>query len=509
MATSSVLLLAVLLVLLPLSRAQKKILSIDFTKGKAAKGFKKPSKKDFSGGVSFTSTKSKTLAAEFTSFASAGGGFIYTKKGVKKGSYTLVLGFAEIENKFCKKGKREFSVSANGKKTGKLDVFKAAGCGVAFTSTLKKVNVAADGLLVIEVTKIKGTPFLANFVLLSGTSKPPSKPSAKPEPSASPAPPPGGRQVVYDIDCGGIDDRPDLVTGQSSIFPVVVDIKGADDKKRLSRHRFGKSFTYRLKVQKKIEYDVDLFFAESFDTNCKAGLRVFNVFVYDGGKKQSSGKALRKVDVFKQAGCRKQYVRSVKGISVGGSGVLTVELSGGAQNAMISAILVTTKDDKYKPTPGPTPFGGPKLKKVEVNVGAVGDPFVLGTRKFSTKLDVKPSKLASEKQLQSSRFGSAFQYKFNLRPAVYDLTLSFAEVFEPFCNKTTPARRVFDVFVNDKVAINNLDIFGKAGCLKGIDFKVPVKIEAGGDPTVIIRFSSVKNFATINYIKIMERMKKK
>lgn len=222
--------------------------------------------------------------------------------------------------------------------------------------------------------------------------------------------------------------------------------------------------------------------------------------VYDAAGSVKDGVTLSKVDVFSAAGCMQAYSQTVRNAFVGRRGVLRVRfISKNKENAFISGLQILTSDRNYLPTPTPSPSLGPRINSVEENVGIFQDIPVSGTRRFSTLEPIEASKAASENVLRFSRFGPDFQYLFNLKPGKYIVTLSFSENFPGNCN--TRGSRVFNVMIGGKLVLEKFDIFKQVGCYKGIDTKFRVSVASEPLP---IRFSSIKNFAQINYIKIVK-----
>jgi hypothetical protein len=73
-----------------------------------------------------------------------------------------------------------------------------------------------------------------------------------------------------------------------------------------------------------------------------------------------------------------------------------------------------------------------------------------------------------------------------LAPGEYVLTLKFAEIFDPI----GPGKRVFDVFVNGQLAIDDLDLAKVAGPSRAYHVDLPVTIGANGTLTVSGKASS-------------------
>lgn len=471
--------------------AQKVNRKIAFTKfGPAPTGYEKNDPTALSSGATKVFL-GRSIPVQFRSFVKQPGGFTYMIK-TKLAVYRVKFGFYEVSQ--CSKGARVFRMSANGKFTGRIDVFNSKGCKSPLYKIINNVK-ATGGVINIAAKAIRGSaPFLANVQIIETGSLSPL-PSVKP--------PGGSRQIVKDLDAGGATDMKGAITGSTMVYPNVFPIAGTTQDSRYSRHRFGMQFTYILNVKPNTVYNVQLFFAESYMPGCKNGFRIFDVFVYDGGKPQSSGKALRNLDVFKVAGCQTAYSRSLNGIGVGPSGKIAIGFMSAVNNAMISALQITTSDGSFVPgTPKPSSPSQPSTTFVEVNAGGPGDKFIPGTKKESTASPVKKTASVGSSALKTARVGTEFTYSFNLKPGAYDVLLAFSENFDPnFCSKA--GKRVFNVYVNDLIQLEGFDIFAQAGCRKGIEVLLKGHTVGAVDmKPLTIRFSGVVSNAQINYIRI-------
>ena len=94
---------------------------------------------------------------------------------------------------------------------------------------------------------------------------------------------------------------------------------------------------------------------------------------------------------------------------------------------------------------------------------------------------------------QSERFGN-FSYNVPVENGEYDVTLKFAEIYH-----TSVGKRVFNVVIEGKAAISNLDLVAKVGAKAAYDMKVPVMVTDG---TLNITFQSVVDNAKVNAIKV-------
>ncbi len=96
---------------------------------------------------------------------------------------------------------------------------------------------------------------------------------------------------------------------------------------------------------------------------------------------------------------------------------------------------------------------------------------------------------------QTERNGN-FTYSIPLANGNYDVTLKFSEIYY-----TAPGQRVFNVSIEGKQVISNLDIFAKAGKSRAYDVTVPVTIR---DRELTIKIPSVVDKASINAILVRQ-----
>ena len=94
---------------------------------------------------------------------------------------------------------------------------------------------------------------------------------------------------------------------------------------------------------------------------------------------------------------------------------------------------------------------------------------------------------------QSERYGN-FSYAIPVANAAYDVTLKFAEIYF-----TSVGQRVFNVSIEGKTVLSNLDIVAKVGPRTAYDVTLPVTVSDG---VLNINFSSVVDNAKISGIKV-------
>lgn len=149
-----------------------------------------------------------------------------------------------------------------------------------------------------------------------------------------------------------------------------------------------------------------------------------------------------------------------------------------------------------------TPTPAIRIASVGINVGSggPGDISIPGTDVASTTKVVTGTSSADASVYKTARQGDEFEYSFTLNPGSYDIVLGFIELNNDFCDM--PGRRVFNVFVNNMVQIEGLDVFTAAGrCLRGLERVIAHSVGVD-NKSLKIRLASVVNPATLSYIKI-------
>ncbi len=96
---------------------------------------------------------------------------------------------------------------------------------------------------------------------------------------------------------------------------------------------------------------------------------------------------------------------------------------------------------------------------------------------------------------QSERFGS-FSYNIPVANGNYSVTFKFAEIYA-YLN--APGQRVFNVKIEGKVVISNLDLFAKAGKYKAYDVVIPVSLIDG---VLNIEFRTDVGSAKVNAVLV-------
>eukprot|EP00178_Gracilaria_changii_P027565 TRINITY_DN88_c0_g1_i1.p1 TRINITY_DN88_c0_g1~~TRINITY_DN88_c0_g1_i1.p1 ORF type:complete len:1061 (+),score=165.22 TRINITY_DN88_c0_g1_i1:929-4111(+) len=140
---------------------------------------------------------------------------------------------------------------------------------------------------------------------------------------------------------------------------------------------------------------------------------------------------------------------------------------------------------------------------VLIDVGSSGDPAVAGTTKYLSASSFSGTTSISGGAFQTGRSGSDFTYAFDLQPGAYDIILGFAEYTSGFCSE--PGKRVFNVYVNDEIQIESLDIYDTVGCFKGLEEKVSSSVGSVITAPITLRFEAIIGAAIVSYINIVPK----
>jgi len=137
--------------------------------------------------------------------------------------------------------------------------------------------------------------------------------------------------------------------------------------------------------------------------------------------------------------------------------------------------------------------GGREIKDSSKKTWAADTNFIDG-KEFSTILPVGNTN--DSNLFQSGRMGDHFSYQVYLPNGKYEINLNFVE--SPYI--TGKGQRVFDVTVEDKVELNNLDIWSEVGSQKALTKTIKVNLKDG---FLDIDFDSVVGQALVSSIEII------
>lgn len=140
-----------------------------------------------------------------------------------------------------------------------------------------------------------------------------------------------------------------------------------------------------------------------------------------------------------------------------------------------------------------------------------GTPFMLsGNSRLPYGTDKSILETDNDPIYQTQKMGIE-EYRFDVMPGEYELTLCFAELQGGKVNglaynlsggdrKESNAERVFNVFVNDRLILENFNIAEQYGIAKAVDKKIKVSLsDANG---LSVTFKAVKGLAVLNAIQL-------
>ena len=137
--------------------------------------------------------------------------------------------------------------------------------------------------------------------------------------------------------------------------------------------------------------------------------------------------------------------------------------------------------------------GGREIKDSSKKTWVADTNFIDG-KEFSTILPVGNTN--DSNLFQSGRMGDHFSYQVYLPNGKYEINLNFVE--SPYI--TDKGQRLFDVTVEDKVELNNLDIWSEVGSQKALTKTIKVNLK---DEFLDIDFDSVVGQALVSSIEII------
>lgn len=541
MLSTLFLILTLLFSLVPIDVVAEIVSKVTFSETFTPEGWTRFDASKFTSHVLFSDIPNTARVPDpFRGFVRRSSGFGYDHSVPSATSYTITLGFIETMDDICSNQdrKRQFYATVNNIRSQLIDIYSNVGCFTPYTVTIKNIPVSNDKLMRIRLSP-SGTrypPLLSNFIVESENDGPPAPPVSSPAPPVSSPPSksllPSPSSVssvqpvnIFSIDAGSTSDDGSLVTGNSSKSVTVYNIKGLSKKmsRRYSRHRYGLDFRYNIPVNQHNFYHVRLSFAETSLTACKPRFRRFNVYVYDAANSVSTAKIIKNINIFNAVGCRSAYQVSIENVPVRDSTTLVVRFIASRRNAIISAIDVYTKSDKTIPKTSSTPTSSPTSQKntptpsssndrqpdatdtlpVQIDVGSSADQRLVSKfpiAKLETKKRVVKTKLGTSAAYQTARSGRQFQYKFDLPPGGYIITLGFAEIDPNLCLQT--GTRVFNVYVNDQLQLEGVDIFKQVGCNRGLERSIAHTVSVINRQQVVIRFERIIGDAILNLLLI-------
>jgi len=350
-----------------------------------------------------------------------------------------------------------------------LDIFKETG---GYSALVKKTSVTvSDGALTIQFGQVRENAKISAIeVHRISTSTVSSPPATIPS-----------NDAIYRINMGGgnyVDksgntwSADNFYNGGGEIEKWVggsTDIRRTNDDKLYQLARFDPptqpELKYELPVQSG-EYLVVMHWAETYDEIKSAGQRVFDVFIE--GKK-----VLSRLDIFAEGGGRRYTAVKKSAIAQVNDGKLTISFGKIRENAKLNALEVfPTKTSLPSSSSSPQDQGNFPLyinaggnaltdstgiswiKDSFFNGGkvenAIGSPKIVGAADSSIYLTARYDLLPSP----------SLKYEIPCPNGEYSLIFHWSEIYEKAFRK---GARIFSVKIEDKMTLNNIDIYEESG----------------------------------------------
>ncbi|KAI0565994.1 Malectin [Gracilaria domingensis] len=451
-------------------------------------------------------------------------------------AYDIKFYIAEPYNPNCNAGSRVYSIYAydsvagvaSGKSLENLDVFAMAGCRTAYQYEMTGI-VLDQGQLRIQFVSSAENAMISGFDITTSDT------------SFSPSPSPSKQLVtstdMVSINCGNDPNDQNLPNTKIGSVPNSATVVGTANVPEdfYRKTRAGTDFTYKFFLSAGT-YDITLGFVESYNKYCANNWRIFNVFV-------NGVKFLDRYDPYVQSGgCYTGVEESLLGQVTDGSAPLTIRFDSVQRNAAVAYIGISpaggvvspssspvsspmpsaqpstvpstvpspdpSADPSAAPSADPSPSGVPPpspspntgtTDSATVNAGATGDVNVAGTTKYSSGATFTATSDIGANIFKTGRSGTDFTYSFDLTPGAYDIIIGFAEYQNSFC--TEPGQRVFNVYVNDEIQVESLDL-SVSGCFTGVQEGVTSSVGVVDTQPITIRFEAIIGEAIVSYIKI-------
>lgn len=177
--------------------------------------------------------------------------------------------------------------------------------------------------------------------------------------------------------------------------------------------------------------------------------------------------------------------------------------------------VVSPPPDAVAPAATPYPGGSP-LSEVRIlcgndspkyadQIGRIwtGDRYFIGGTPFQAAADAVIVRAEDQTIWRRGREGD-FEYRIPLKPGIYEAHLYFAEPQRPTdgfegAGETT---RLLDLFINEKLLLDEFDIVADAGGTRTADIKVFTDLSPAADGFLSIRVHGTKGKALLNAIEI-------
>lgn len=240
------------------------------------------------------------------------------------------------------------------------------------------------------------------------------------------------------------------------------------------KHRSGQVLSYEISGFEPLStHFFYMDFAEAFEPNCEIGRRLMDVTI--------NGVVIKfNIDVFAEVGCN-QMTTSVRApvIPANADGTYKIYIEASNDKPMMSAIHI-------EPSTAPQYRESILINSKYVNDGSVYE-IEGSTRTYGTGRDISNTDEWSTNFFRDMRSGDSFKYLVKgWAPNVeYELTIGFAETYEPNCEA---GKRVFDVKVNGETFAEDLDVYTAAGSACFTGYTISKTVKADTDGLIMISF---------------------
>lgn len=257
------------------------------------------------------------------------------------------------------------------------------------------------------------------------------------------------------------------------------------------RHGKGKDSTFNYTIplpEANMPYRVDLGFAETNADTCRAGGRIFNVYVQDQ-------LVLPDFDVYEEAsqsdstdgGCQTAIVKSFVTMSNEDGEVFVGLADGKEEHPMISYIAILSSPQLQKDDSNPDEAADSEERSVMyINAGGGDEDKTLllqgvsrtaGTSAAVDISDLPDDRAYTQTPFQTNRWGKSsietdpaingdFSYVIpSMAQTLYRIEIGFAELHVSNC---IAGARVFDVAIQNEVILKDFDVYDEVGCDKAL-----------------------------------------
>ena len=240
------------------------------------------------------------------------------------------------------------------------------------------------------------------------------------------------------------------------------------------RSELSGGFTYEIAVENGT-YDLELNFAEIWSGAQNTGVRVMDIYV-------EGALVIDDLDIADEAG----YLAALDIITqvTVSDGALTIEADGEVQNAKLSAFSLWETEDT--PTTATATATDDPTLVYALNAGGGEYTATNGivyqadnlddVRSWSTSADIAGTADDTLYQTERSELAGAFTYETAVANGTYDVELNFAEIWSGAADAGV---RVFDVYVEDVLVFDDLDISDEVGFAAALDLVGQVEVTDG------------------------------